>query len=199
MDSNTSKQKFIGFPPLMTDYWSFPKILDNYFHILNGSEQKVLIFILRHTWGFKKTSDNISLTQLQNGVKNLDKGTGLSRKTITKSLKSLVEKGFIQKSRGKKANNYKLVENIHYSSEKFTPTVSGDNPHTINNNTINNKQYSFLSNKDKIIAYENGKRWEEKPYFRSYEMRWSNNKWWVIEEGQWKEFNDLYLNEIEWK
>jgi len=62
-------QKFPGFPSEpTTNFWSYPKALNGYWHILNGSEQKVLDYILRHTWGYNKTSDRISLSQFKYGI-----------------------------------------------------------------------------------------------------------------------------------
>ncbi len=73
--TNSHNLKFPGFPPEpSTNFWSYPKALNGYWHTLSGSEQKVLDYILRHTWGFKKISDEISLTQLERGIENFDKG-----------------------------------------------------------------------------------------------------------------------------
>jgi len=41
---------FPGFPrDIRGKYWPYPKIMDKYWHLLTGSEQKVLDFILRRT------------------------------------------------------------------------------------------------------------------------------------------------------
>jgi hypothetical protein len=159
MDENNEK-KFPGFPPKPTmDFWCYPKSLNGYWHSLSGSEQKVLDYILRHTWGFNKIADEISLGQLKNGIKNFDKGTGLSKPTIIKSLRGLVEKGFVKKTSGRKANHYELVKNFDYPSKKSLPVASKEHLPTIDNITINNKQYDgyFLNNK--------------KPYFWGMQMR----------------------------
>ena len=105
-------KKFTGFPeePNM-NFWSYPKDLNGYWHTLSGSEQKVLDYILRHTWGFDKDHDEISLTQLQCGIRSFDKGTGLSRQTVITAIKGLIRKGFIKKKPGKYANCYELVKN----------------------------------------------------------------------------------------
>ncbi len=99
MEKFEENKKFPGFPskPIM-DFWCYPKVLDNYWHFLSGSEQKVLDYILRHTWGFNKEADCISLSQLESGTKNLDKGTGLTKPTIIKSIRGLIYKGFIKKN-----------------------------------------------------------------------------------------------------
>lgn len=93
---------FPGFPPApVTNYWPYPKALNGWWHSLTGNEQKCLDYILRHTWGYKKDADAISISQFINGITKrdgavIDKGTGIkNEKTVRKSLKGLVEKGFI--------------------------------------------------------------------------------------------------------
>src|SRR5438128_1373515 len=75
--------------------------LDELLPILSGAELKVLLYITRRTFGFKKDSDNISINQLIHGIRTrdgrtLDKGTGLSRDSVTRALKSLADKGIIR-------------------------------------------------------------------------------------------------------
>ena len=74
----------------------FDKIMQD----LNKSELKVLLYIIRRTYGFKKKSDNISLSQLVDGIqtkrgKVLDRGTGLSISAVKRALRSLKDKNLI--------------------------------------------------------------------------------------------------------
>ncbi len=196
-----SKEKFPGFPPKPSNnFWRYPRVMDNYWHQLSGSEQKILDYMLRRTWGFNKEFDEISLTQLEFGIKNLDKGTGLSRPTIIKAIKSLIKENFIMKSSGKKANNYKLVNNPNYSDKSSLPLVGKTSLPTIDINTINRETIRSFSSKEKADAYKKGKRWGESPYFWNQEVRWSKGKWQVIPEGggSWLEFAGQE-SEIEWK
>lgn len=64
------------------------------------AELRVLLYIVRRTFGFKKTSDAISLTQMVAGIRTrdgrvLDRGTGLSRRGVMKGCAGLVERGII--------------------------------------------------------------------------------------------------------
>ena len=98
MTKNEEKIKFPGFPEdYIKTFWKYPRMLEGYWCMLSGSEQKVLDFILRQTVGFGNDSDRISLTQFQNGNGKNNKGTGLNRKTILRAINGLEEKGFIQK------------------------------------------------------------------------------------------------------
>ncbi len=57
---------------------------------LLGAEYQVIFFVIRKTWGWGKKEDFISLTQFQ-------AGTGLSRPTITKTIKNLVARKILVK------------------------------------------------------------------------------------------------------
>jgi DNA-binding MarR family transcriptional regulator len=100
---------FAGFAPANTT--PVPDILfDELLSVLSGAEIKVLLYIIRRTSGFKKTSDSISFTQFEEGIttkegKVLDKGCGLSRETISKALKSLESRGCITSTKSKTARN----------------------------------------------------------------------------------------------
>jgi predicted transcriptional regulator len=75
-------------------------LFDHIMQDLNESELKVLLYIIRRTYGFKKNTDDISINQLVDGIKTkdgkvLDRGTGLSKSTVKRALQSLKEKNLI--------------------------------------------------------------------------------------------------------
>ncbi len=79
-------------------------VFDLLMPILSGAEFKVLCYIVRRTFGFKKLEDDISLAQIIGGIKTkddraLDGGTGLSRDSVTKAIKTLEDKGIISVNR----------------------------------------------------------------------------------------------------
>src|SRR5438105_483252 len=68
------------------------ELFDEQLPDLSGAELKVLMYIIRRTFGFKKDSDNISLSQLLTGIvtkagHRLDRGTGLSKQSIVTALR----------------------------------------------------------------------------------------------------------------
>jgi len=74
--------------------------LDMYMADLTGAEWKCLCYIARRTFGFQKRVDSIATSQFENGIKDLkgnvlDKGTGLTNKSIIKALDNLVNLGLI--------------------------------------------------------------------------------------------------------
>ena len=86
---------------------------------LSGAELKVLLYVIRRTYGFKRESDNISLSQMLTGIvkrdgTRLDHGTGLSKPTLLSAIRSLVQKGMIvperrrSTERGDEATTYRL-------------------------------------------------------------------------------------------
>lgn len=97
---------FDGFEPANTT--PVPDVLfDELLSELAGTELKVLLYIIRRTLGFKKTSDGISLSQFTDGIKTkdgkiLDKGCGIKkRSTVSKALRELLKKGCIESEKGK--------------------------------------------------------------------------------------------------
>lgn len=107
--ANTSTQKhqsykFPGFSA--PNYTQVPDVIfDELLHILSGAEIKVLLYIIRRTFGFKKASDDISLNQMLNGIvrkggERLDSGCGVKNKTsLSQALQSLEKMGIIVKKR----------------------------------------------------------------------------------------------------
>ncbi len=68
---------------------------------LSEAELRVLLYVIRRTFGFKKNSDAISLSQMVDGVTTrdgrvLDRGTGMSRRGVMKGCAGLVEKGVVR-------------------------------------------------------------------------------------------------------
>lgn len=67
---------------------------------LTESELRVALYVIRRTFGFKKDADQISLTQLTDGIRRkdgsvLDRGTGMKRTAVVRALKGLEERGII--------------------------------------------------------------------------------------------------------
>ena len=150
--------KFPGFPPEpATNYWPYPKALNGWWVILTPSEQKILDYILRHTWGFNKTSDHITYSQFLNGIKSKkstweDKGCGISRPTIAKALKGLINKGFIQREGKERSKTivYTLVKNFNQIGKETLPQTGKETEHTIKEDTIFNYNSENLKKIDEM-------------------------------------------------
>jgi hypothetical protein len=108
------------------------ELFDKQLPDLSGAELKVLLYIIRRTFGFKKESDNISLNQLLHGITTkedivLDRGTGLSKKTLLETIKNLIEKNLIiserrrSKEKGDEPTTYRLNILGEATENKNTP------------------------------------------------------------------------------
>src|SRR5947209_13691195 len=84
------------------------QLFDEHLAFLSGAELKVLLYIIRRTFGFKKDADSISISQMLGGIEkrdgsHLDHGVGLSKPTLLQALRSLVEKNLIASERQRSA------------------------------------------------------------------------------------------------
>jgi hypothetical protein len=73
------------------------EVFDQLLPVLSGAELKVLMYVIRRTFGFGKEADAISTAQLADGITTrdgrvLDSGTGLAKSSIKTATASLVEK-----------------------------------------------------------------------------------------------------------
>ncbi len=90
---------FPGFYP--PRYTPIPdQLLDDVMAFLSGAELKVLLYIMRHTYGYKKSADSISVKQMVEGItaadgRVVDRGTGLSKASVHSAVKQLEENALI--------------------------------------------------------------------------------------------------------
>ena len=85
---------------------------------LTEAELRVLLYIVRRTFGFKKNSDAISLTQMVRGIQTrdgrvLDRGTGMSRRGVMKGVAGLQGKGVITVERKMSEDGVNQVNVYH--------------------------------------------------------------------------------------
>ena len=119
--NTTATHRFTGFRSPNTT--PIPdEVFDDLLADLSGAEVKVLLYVCRRTFGWKKESDNISLNQMLHGITRkdgtrLDRGVGLSKPTLLRTIKSLCEKDIIiaeqreSREKGYEATNYQLHMN----------------------------------------------------------------------------------------
>jgi phage replication O-like protein O len=129
--ASQEKLRFSGF--ISPRYTQVPdELFDDLMSHLSGAELKVLLYIIRRTFGFKKDVDNISLNQICKGITTrdgevLDKGTGLSQQSVITALKGLLEKNAIvakrrsSKEKGYESTTYSL-HLIPFSNNLMTPS-----------------------------------------------------------------------------
>ena len=102
---------------------------------LSEAELRVLLYIIRRTFGFKKNSDSISLKQMTEGITTregrvLDRGTGLSKAGNARGIRGLVDKGVVVNTRnrsvqkGDQATTYTL----HFKEATRGSSGGGERP-----------------------------------------------------------------------
>ncbi len=134
VDVGASEGAFPGFRA--PSYTMVPdELFDDLMADLSGAALKVLLYIVRRTFGFKKQSDDISLAQICHGIitkegRVLDHGTGLSKSTVQLALKELLAKNVlfaaarVSAHRGHEATTYRL--NIHSTADQaVAPVLAG--------------------------------------------------------------------------
>jgi len=91
--------------PLVAPAWSTTAtpdwLFDDVAPELGEAPLKALLYIVRRTWGFRKSADAISLSQFQHGIitrdgRQLDKGAGVKNRTaLLRALDELEARGLI--------------------------------------------------------------------------------------------------------
>src|SRR5215210_3424601 len=132
-DKNTTRVVFRGYAG--PNYTPVPdELFDEQLPDLSGAELKVLLYIIRRTFGFKRESDNISLSQMLGGLRTrdgrvLDRGVGLSKKTLLLAIKSLEEQNIIltqrrrSQEKGDEPTSYRLNVRPAAPLAESTPPV----------------------------------------------------------------------------
>ena len=90
------------------------EVFDVFMTQLTHAELKVLLYIIRRTFGFKKDTDSISLNQISNGIttkdgRELDRGAVLSKQGAITAVQNLEKKGLIVVGRVKTKDGYNHV------------------------------------------------------------------------------------------
>lgn len=108
------------------------ELFDELLAKLSGAELKVLLYIIRRTFGFKKESDSISLSQLVNGIRTrdgerLDSGTGLSKGAVAMAVKSLEAKGvlFAERDRTKEKGDVPTTYALRFHGDPVSNNRTG--------------------------------------------------------------------------
>jgi phage replication O-like protein O len=129
-------------------YFQTPNdLVDHWLPLLSEAELRVLLVVIRKTFGWQKTRDRISLSQMTHL-------TGMTRSGITGGVDGLIEKGIIKKEvigeNGAQESYYELIvhepdSNKSDQSSKKTPPslhsrpVYKEDPQKTAPNTINKK------------------------------------------------------------
>jgi DNA-binding transcriptional ArsR family regulator len=73
--------------------------MDQWLPDLAGAELKVLLYLIRRTFGFHRNTVEVGLRRICNGVPGKDRGTGLHIETASSAVKDLTAKGIVISNR----------------------------------------------------------------------------------------------------
>lgn len=111
---------------------------------LGSAEFKVLLAVMRMTYGWSRKEAEISTTVFE-------AMTGMERRHIVRAVKSLLQKGYIERFAGAKMKYgqpvYKYVVNKKSCCQKDTRTIAKRTPEAIAKRTPNKTNKTILNNK----------------------------------------------------
>jgi len=137
-------------------------VIDMLMADFSGAEFKVLIYIIRRTFGFKKDADYISLSQMVNGIKTregkvMDRGTGLGKRHIVAALKVIEGLGIIKKIKQSSPEKGDMTNYYSLNLNDIPPVQKGNTQYTVlqeTDNTVNVTKTEFKSDEDEEFRTE---------------------------------------------
>lgn len=142
--------EFIGFDEPRENWSRLPHTLVGAFSMIKTvAELKVILYILRHTWGYGDEQKRITIDEFVHGRKRrdgsrIDNGIGMSKNAVKDGIKSAVKDGFVcvevdDSDRGRTKQYYSLrlrgsktdpqgVKDCPSEGQKLTPRGSKTDP-----------------------------------------------------------------------
>ena len=118
---------------------------------INGSEYRIILFVVRKTYGFNKKQDRISFTQFQ-------KGTGMNRAHAIRTINSLVDKRILVKD----GSVYRFNKNWEeWVVHKRVPSTQKDTTASTQKDTKTSTQTGTYKRKKETITKDNPQSGEE--------------------------------------
>jgi hypothetical protein len=141
---------------------------------LKESELRVLLYIIRRTYGFKKDSDNISISQMSKGIqkidgKVLDYGTGMTKQGVIKGVAGLLEKGIVvaQRNRSREKGDEATTYTLRFKGDPVSTRITrGGKP----------KRQGGVNDVDTQVTVEQGTVLQETEYSNNFELQTQKSK-----------------------
>jgi len=135
------------------------EVFDVWLAALTGAELKVLLYIVRRTFGFGKSADAISLRQICSGITTrdgrvLDQGTGLSRKAASQAVQSLEAKGLIRVERvlAEDGVNQVNVYSLVFSDEGAAPQEPSERSEETHGGVVTKSNYGSVKRRLGVVT-----------------------------------------------
>lgn len=152
-------EEFEGFPPPTKNFFSLPNEMINIVaHIKNLAELKVIIYVIRHTWGYHEYGiyKTISVDEFMHGRKRedgsrMDQGTGLSNRSVIDGLRAAVQHGYLicdvdasDLARVKKSYALRMINRGELSSPHEDTSYSEETTHSYEDTSLGYEESSQL-------------------------------------------------------
>lgn len=131
--------RFKGFLKPKQNWSKLPNEITQNLSKIRSGELKVILYILRHTWGYQEydivkhiTMDEFQYGRMGKDGTRMDGGTGLSMSSVRRAVKQAILHGFVDvevddRDRGRIKKKYKLAMRIH---PKVGPSRTGQTGYT---------------------------------------------------------------------
>lgn len=102
MDEQTDNNVFEGFDPPLENWSKLPHAFIEALHMATSlAELKVILYTLRHTWGYHEEWKRITIDEFCEGRKKkdgkrIDGGTGMSRNAVKDGIQRAIDHGFMR-------------------------------------------------------------------------------------------------------
>jgi hypothetical protein len=141
-------KEFPGFEKPKSNYSKLPHTLIDALPIFDSlSEMKIVLYVLRHTWGYQEFQEakRITMDEFINGRKyksgRLDHGTGMSRNALKEGIERAVDHGFlVQESDGKDLGRSSFVYYLNIKEDtpsEVDPLSTIDTPSEVDPQGVN--------------------------------------------------------------
>jgi len=122
MEDEYADEVFPGFwhPDLNQGFTKMPHELIEMLHKLKEAELKIVLYIMRHTWGFQEfdsprtiTTDEFIYGRKRKDGSRMDNGTGLSDRGVKNGIAQAIKHGYIlcetdDRDKGRKKKKYSI-------------------------------------------------------------------------------------------
>jgi hypothetical protein len=138
-DTVDNKKKFEGFVPPEKNFFHMPNIwTDISADIDSLAEIKIIEYVIRHTWGYQEygitktiTNDEFQFGRKRSDGSRIDKGTGLSDRSVKDGIKRAIAEGYIycevddsDKARIKKSYGLTMFSSVE--GKNLPPEIRGE-------------------------------------------------------------------------
>jgi hypothetical protein len=142
---------FTGFGDPTQNWSRLPHTFIDHLHLMTSeAEIKVVLYTLRHTWGYGDEEKKITIDEFARGRKRkdgsrIDQGCGMADNSIKKGIAQAIQHGFIvYREEGADPARIKRYYQLKSGGQKLTPRGSEVDPHPSDSDPRTEKETSLI-------------------------------------------------------